>query len=243
MAKKAQNPQQAQGEQLIQKCIYCCIRPAVNKEDVVAKGFFGKPRPRNPVKVPSCRECNAGRGDGGSRPLSEDEEYTRIVFCADEAGGGHPVAMSLVAGEISRSLDYSPKLRSMMAANLGLVTGRTSAGILVPNLPAINIRRDRVYRVLRKITRGMFYAATDQPLPPDWEVTVSERLDQKQFEQTRNGIDSLRVRTGWHGIGDTGVFCCSGGKEDPNSYQSVWLLLFYQKIAFATATAPPGSRA
>src|SRR3712207_4328016 len=55
-------------------CAYCGERPAVNKEHVVARGFFGKPYPGNLIVVPACRPCNAGTGDGGERPLSEDEE-------------------------------------------------------------------------------------------------------------------------------------------------------------------------
>src|SRR5262245_4067624 len=96
-------------------CIYCQARPAVNEEHVVAKCFFGGVAPKRYIKVPACRECNAGRGDGGDRPLSMDEEYVRTVMVMEKNASSHPVAAKLLKEEVQRSLLRRPKFLKRIA--------------------------------------------------------------------------------------------------------------------------------
>src|SRR5689334_9733821 len=94
----------------LQVCVYCQQRAADTVEHVVARCFFGSVPPKRAVKVPACRECNSGRGDGGIRPMTMDEEYVRTVLALEHRSSDHPVAMQLLSSEIPRSYDNSPAL-------------------------------------------------------------------------------------------------------------------------------------
>jgi hypothetical protein len=93
-------------------CIYCGVRRGKENEHVISKGFYSSP-PKKAITVPSCGNCNRGRGDGRLRPLSLDEEYMRTVLCMTEGAANHPVVNALLEGSITRSFRRRPRgLRS-----------------------------------------------------------------------------------------------------------------------------------
>ena len=87
-------------------CAYCGQRPGEDKEHVVGRVFYITP-PKTGVIVPSCADCNRGRGDGGIRDMHLDEEYMRNVLCIAEGTQFHPVATELSKTKVVRSFRRS----------------------------------------------------------------------------------------------------------------------------------------
>jgi hypothetical protein len=225
-------------------CAYCNERPAVNAEHVVARGFFPKPRPGGLVKVPACRECNAGRGDGASRNMSDDEEYAR-TFMASEAGASrHPDAKALIDGEIQRSIERSILANTgfayMVADSIKEVQAVNEYGIHLGNAQIINVETGRIVRVLTKITRGLFYHITKRPLPLQRRVFVSSPLNIEKFKTITALFARMPSRTGWKLYGNHQTFGFSGALwGDPAvSDVSMWMLVFYRRFIFYCDTAP-----
>src|SRR5438105_95235 len=173
-----------------QMCVYCHERLATTVEHVVAQGFFGSMQPKRAVKVPACRECNQGRGDGGPRPLTMDEEYVRTVLSTEARSLDHPVAAKLLANEIQRSFDKSPGLLRRIGSTLRRGDVKTSAGIIIPDVPLMTVEAARIVRVLQKITRGLFYAVNGRVLPRAVPVMVTVPLGASQFKMI-NGMMTL----------------------------------------------------
>src|SRR5687767_6921400 len=110
----------AEGPPPPQLCIYCQERTADTVEHVVARCFFGTMPPRCAIKVPACRECNEGRGDGNQRHMTLDEEYVRTIFANEVNSADHPVAKQLLLNEIPRSYDNSIGFLKLIGRNMKL---------------------------------------------------------------------------------------------------------------------------
>ena len=220
-------------------CAYCQERPGVTVEHVVARCFFGSVPPKRAIKVPACRECNEGRGDGGQRPLTMDEEYVRTVLALEHRSSDHRVAANLLTNEIPRSYDNSPGLLRRIAHRMSVVDATARGGIIVPSVPLITVETDRLIRVLKKIARGLFYAVNERPLPQDCPVTCSPRLDAEKLAEISRRMDGLKRTTRWWNIGEEGGFRFRCAMEHEHSTRSLWLLIFYDSVAFGVHTVPP----
>jgi hypothetical protein len=186
------------------------------------------------ITVPTCRECNSGRGDGVDRDMALDEEYTRTILCMMEGATRHPVANQLLHEKVFKSFALRPGLRQSLAKTMELVTGRTETGILVPNVPTFQVDWTRVNRVLRKIGKGLFYQFMHRPLPTDAVVEVWPFLDQPTFEIFAKIImDASHV--GPFVLGDRTVIF-AGGRNTPDAVETAWLVNFYQMFGACVYT-------
>ena len=225
-------------------CSYCCQRLAVNREHVIARGFFPKPRPSGLPCVPACRECNAGRGDGEATDLSVDEEYVRTMMCAEVEASRHPDAMKLITNEIARSVNRSLLANTgfarMLADSLQVATATNDFGIVLGRVGLMNISVPRIVRVLQKITRGLFYYVHNRPLPPAVRPWVSATLSQERAIPIRDLMGRMKHRTGWHCHGNLKTVCWYGATwGDPTtSTQFMLLTVFYSRFVFYTDTVP-----
>jgi hypothetical protein len=237
--KRAQNLRR--GKPPTPLCIYCQKRPAVEEEHVIAKGFFGTIPPKCYVKVPACKQCNSGRGDGQPRPMSMDEEYTRTVMANEERAAEHPVAAALLAGEIPRSYENSPAFRDRIAGAMSIGEVRTPQGIIIPNQMTMKVETGRVARVMQKITRGLFYDLHKRPLPVGWPVHVSSPPKVSDIVPVKELMDRCKHKTPVINVGDEKAFMFRGATPDPDQNISVWFLVFYRSIVFVTDTVkrPP----
>jgi hypothetical protein len=225
-------------------CVYCSQRAAVNREHVIARGFFPKPRPGGLPSVPACRECNAGRGDGGTTDLSADEEYVRTVMSAEVGATRHPDAIKLMTNEVTRSVNRSVLANTgfarMLADSLEVATARNDLGIILGQVGLMHVSVPRIVRVLQKITRGLFYYVHNRPLPPAIRPWVSATLSQQRAIPIRGLMDLMKHRTGWRCYGNQKTVCWYGATwGDPaTSTQFMLLTVFYSRFVFYTDTVP-----
>jgi hypothetical protein len=204
-------------------CVYCGIRPAVDREHVIARCIFDVV-PDPPIIVPTCVECNSGRGDGVDRKMSMDEEYMRQVLGAMQGVEDHPVGRKLVEGPVRRCFDHSPALAVKFLKTTSRVWARNQQGILSPALTWVP-EWHRIERVLRKIVKGLFFHFMKRRLLSDSVIKVKAQLNQElQYLILKTVMDLSHI--GPLELGN-GAVIIVGGRAAAEADDTVWLLHFY----------------
>jgi hypothetical protein len=191
-------------------------------------------RPSDLITVPSCAGCNQG--------ASQDDDYFRLVLTIKHDAGDHPEAKG-AAAKAMRGLarPQARGFRQSLFQSLTPVEVFSSGGIYLGNAGGYNIDLNRLSRVVRRITTGLFYHEFGAPLPTTHEATAwcedgLRRLD----GETRKGLQGMcaTVQCGPGGTIGEGVFTYwfQRTAEEPNT--SMWVMIFYGHVGFISMTAP-----
>jgi hypothetical protein len=224
----------------LEKCVYCLERAATTREHIIARGFFHKQPPHH-LTVPTCAQCNSGTGDGIDRPMAMDEEYVRTVFCLHAGSQRHSVADAIVWDKIARSFERRPGgLVKSLVESLSPAAFQHN-GIIIPNQSTMGVDGARVGRVLRKITKGLYYHHNDVPLPLNCEVFASFPLPPEEFYQWM-AVFRLCSSTGPYKF-PGGEFGYMGMRDPSNHSTSLWLMTFYDRLPCLTITAHRNKKA
>lgn len=204
-------------------------------DHIPPKLLFSRPLPNNLITVPACNKCN--------NKASKDDEYFRLVLQAREEVEGHPDVIKC-RGAFFRSLQ-KPEAKGMRSSFLRSIVPAehiTPSGIFIKDTLAIVTETERVFRVVARIIRGLFYEKKRRVLPGGYEVVVSNdhTVDKLPADQKagfyENCVKRLLIMPPTC-IGN-GVFSYRFGtyKNDPN--ETCWLLMFYEKLGFYCVTCP-----
>jgi hypothetical protein len=218
-------------------CAYCGIRAAAEKEHVVAKVFYVDP-PKEGVTVPTCSECNRKLGDDGPRDLHLDEEYVRNVLCIAEGMQNHPVAAALSAGKVVRSFRRSIGLAKSVLDVTAFTQFKTEEGLFEPySSPFFYPDWRRIQRVLRKITKGLYFWAFDKRLPENYVVLANPTVRPHELPMLMERLDAIGP-FGPRSLDEYGVFTFMAAMEKGNTARTQWLMRFYDWAVFHTWTLP-----
>lgn len=180
------------------ECVYCEAVGVVEKEDVIPKCLFPKPRPNNLVKVPSCRACNAAK--------SKDDDYLRDLLVSDISTGSHPVAQSLFHKKMLSSVRQNSSDFARIAKSEGeLAPYRTQGGLYLGKAFSVPIDEARLNRIFATIVRGLYFKANGVRIPGTYVFDV-RRIDMLAFNQYWPQLSKIGFN-GPHQIGN-GVFTC-----------------------------------
>ena len=190
-------------------------------EHVVARVFFDT-LPKDMITVPSCHECDAGRGDGGPRDFHLDEEYMRNVLCLKTDLDTNAAATALVKGKVIPSIARSHTMQQWTVSTTHQVLQQTTSGILVPRL-AYTVDLSRIERVIRKIIRGLYFAKERTALPLDVEIAVKAELSQDEFDHY---LGQYSDPDQWFGVGKN-IFLYKAMRSPERPYETGWLMIWY----------------
>ena len=192
--------------------------------------------PKYAITVPSCSRCNRGRGDGGARDLHLDEEYMRTILCLAEGPQDHPVVNALLTGKVARSFRRrSGGLRGNVVKATGF-TERGKDGVFEAySSPFIRPDFSRFQRVLRKITKGLYYRVTNKALPDDYVVLANPTVRPREVATLMESLRSDGALE-FQPADEYEVFkFMSALKGDA---RTEWLMQFYKWAVFHTWTLP-----
>jgi len=224
-------------QQEAQLCIYCGIRPAIENEHVIGNVFYIQ-RPKKAITVPSCSACNRGRGDGGMRDLHLDEEYMRTILCMAEGCENHPVVIALLEGNIARSFRRRHRgLRQRVLRSIRQTERLSASGVFQPySSPFVRPDFSRFQRVLRKITKGLYYHVLEKALPSDYQVLVNPAIKPREVPIL---IEKLQAK------GDPSEFQAADEYDVfkfmfriVSDSRTEWLMRFYDWAVFHSWTLP-----
>jgi hypothetical protein len=214
-------------------CAYCNYRTANSREHVFAKGLF-IPTPNPPIIVPACSECNSGYGDGCHRKMTLDEEYFRQVLVMVEGAERHPVAAKILYGPAQRVFSRSPGLRLsfLKATREELVLNES--GELIETASFVP-EWERVQRVLKKITRGLFYHHMQRAMNVETALTVRCPIDEQAFANVIRELQDFS-HVGPIGLGEQGAVIYVGARSSEQSDDTMWLFNFYRVFSVYAMT-------
>ncbi|MGB2762131.1 MAG: hypothetical protein WBC21_01165 [Minisyncoccales bacterium] len=197
-------------------CIYCG-KPAEDEDHIPSRNLYkGIIKNINPIKVPSCRNCN--------NSFSKDEVYFRDLISSLRYEQSI-TATCLFDSVIKRSIIKKPGLAKKMFNQMSLVNFYSKGGIYLGRKTAIKIDHKRVFNVLDKYIKGLFYHHFGQAILNDW--IISHHWLTPQFE--KRVIDILK-KLKWKRV-QKNVFVY-GYNFVPNTYQSIWCLVFFGQPIF-----------
>lgn len=200
-------------------CVFC-QKSAETKDHVPSKLIFPKPRPDNLVTVPACFNCNNSSG--------KDEEYFLATFMFSDAGTSE-AGKKLWNQKLNRMYDKNIGLRGKIAQNIESAKEiYTPTGIYLGKRMILNLDEERVYKVIRKIVRGLYYLEYQEVMP------VSQDLD-CLFIQTQEHFDAAKESAGELRSGSKvwdGIFRYSHNRIEEGRLGSIWLLEFYNFATF-----------
>jgi hypothetical protein len=216
-------------------CTYCGSGENLTDDHVPPKNVFPKPRPSDLVTVPACKKCN--------EDISEDEEYFRLKLCLSEQVGNSPDARKN-REVILRSLKRpeATGFKQSFLSDIRSIWHRTPAGIYRGKRLAFEVDLHRIFRVVEKSVRGLFFHETGNRLHPSYMVNIhsNETLEECSAELLEELKQTIRIPLAQLSprIIGNGVFSyrCHITKEDP--FFSVWSLTFYEQVSFLCLTGP-----
>lgn len=203
----------------------------MERDHVPPKNLFPEPRPSDLVTVPSCRTCNA--------TASKDDEYFRLVTSIRYDIAKHPDAAGVWPTSL-RGLRRPEHLalRKTFLRGVRRVEVRTPAGLYLGKAGAYDVDLGRLNRVATRVVRGLFFHHMGYRLPDSCGVDArcTDGIDSTQadvIEMIRNWVGICRTQQPI--VKGQGTFrywyrFVDDQAAHPNS--SVWLLLFYDTVAF-----------
>lgn len=126
-----------------------------------------------------------------------DEEYMRTTLAA-QGYGNSLVARQVWEGAIKRSFTYRPQgLKARLAQALTTVEIRTPAGIIAGHLPGIKVDGSRARRVLRKISKGLYFQDCGTRLNDDDLILFRDGGARMNFEMITRGWPEVDMGEGF----------------------------------------------
>lgn len=222
-------------------CAYCGKRRAVSVDHVPPKNLFPRPRPDNLITVPACRQCH-------SDACSQDDQYFCLTLTVSEQTGDHPGAREVRENALrSLSRPEATGFRRSFVAGTGHVPALSPAGLFIGMRLAYSVDLSRLFRVVERVVRGLYYHETRHALPEDHDVVVASNetfIDlpvEKLNEYNRTVIEPLAqlpART----IGSRVFWYRYARFQQDDVVLSAWALTFYAGISFLALTGPKSYR-
>jgi hypothetical protein len=116
------------------------------------------------------------------------------------------------------------------------------SGLYIGKAPAFNVDLTRIFRVVGRTVRGLFFEQTKRRLDPSYDVmahsndTLSEQAPAYLEELTRVILTPLSNRPARVIGNEVFVYRYAITSEDPDA--SAWALTFYRKLPFLALTGP-----
>jgi len=209
-------------------CTYCLAVEALTDDHIPPACLFGTPRPPGLITVPSCPTCN--------QLGSKDDEYFKLVLAVRRDISKHPVIERIRPGAL-RSLERS---EAHWFARAFISTFRVarfpgSQGIPEKRL-TYDVDLDRLYRVISRTTQGLYFHAVGKPV--DRACSVYAVGDEQILALGDDSVARIRQEFAGaptHNFGE-GVFTVQGLRNQEDQRESLWLMLFYGRVPFLSAT-------
>jgi len=215
------------------KCVYCLSNKDLTKDHIPPKSLFAKPRPSNLISVPSCEKCRA--------KTPNDDEYFKNSLIMRDVVKNHPDVKTLLNSTI-RSYKKIGKWKYMLdlLKRTGSIERKSKAGLFLGSRLGVEVDLNRIYNVVNRVIRGLYYYETGDILPTNIEIRsrITEDFDKNTFSILKKGIiDPLLNRSSPQVIGNN-AFSYIYHIRKENKYISAWVTEYYGKIDFFSMTAP-----
>jgi hypothetical protein len=222
---------------MVQLCVLCNLAPATTVEHVPAKLFFDTPLPNNLITVPACGTCNNGS--------QHDDEYLRaflMLLRAESPSGAMEKVRQRVARQLHRPGHGGLLARFQAASTLSWI--KTADDEMVPEVTT-NPDGKRLFDVLTKYVRGLYFHIHGVPLPTDAVFSI-ERLFNRAtrsaefWEPLLNAAQYASAGTTF-ATGSRSEFRCSHRAFPVPPLMEIMVLEFYEVFPYVAMIFTPGT--
>jgi hypothetical protein len=229
------NNQHTEQRDLLKTCVFCGKTGDVTDDHIPPKNIFPPPRPSNLITVPACQKCNSS--------TSKDEEYFRLKLCMSQEVGDHPEARKN-RDIIFRSLyrKEAKGLKNSFVQDVRKVQLRTSGGLYLGKRYIFDVDLKRIFNVVEKIVRGLYYHEKGYKLDDGCEVDVHS--NDTLMDNSPEVLEDIKEKiltplsSKIPVILGTQTFSYRFQIMDEDPRFSVWLLTFYGNVSFLSLTGP-----
>ncbi|NQU43767.1 hypothetical protein HQ520_10820 [bacterium] len=225
---------QKKGVQKSGVCAYCGKCAKLTRDHIPPDSLFPGPKPSTLITVPCCEKCRES--------TLKDDEYFKVAMTLREDTVENP-DVKLLIKSVLRGL-ARPEGRSLSHALLGSmhrVNLITRSGIYTGTRQAYSVEFERLYRVIDRISRGLYWRSVRCPvpgthfvesfqfwpgvdvLPEDFRKEIWDYLRAHKPERVGNTVFSLWEHTPME-------------REDIR----VFLMCFYERVFFIGYVWPKG---
>jgi hypothetical protein len=195
------------------------------------------PKPRSPVIIHACRECNGIKAG--------DDSYMRDAIAMDEACAGVPIVQKLLAGQIARSIAKNRSEVTKALRRRGMyLPERSDDGRDLGYRLSVPIHNRRFERWSEMIARGLYFAHMQERLPDEYEFDVVRIKDSglqplyDEFQAT--GATTYGMVHPDEGIED--IVGWSFQVDSKDRHHATWIVWFYNRYMLMISCQPPGLR-
>jgi len=213
-------------------CYLCGNRPnESNKDHIFPKGLFNKPRPSNLPQLFTCKQCNNG--------LSHAEELFRVFLAsgmAYESNAGNRIWTERIRPDLKGK---RPLLKPLIRSMVKQARLANKSGDVVGHLHILEMNRDPINRVLRKIAKGLYYLDTQRVLPSEVEILVGydaekpERFISPPLDEAIRGAKKIE-------LGEGEVTYWRNTIKDKPEESLTWIRFYKDKMFLICTTSPQG---
>jgi hypothetical protein len=216
-------------------CVYCGGRDDLTDDHVPPECIFPKPRPANLVKVRGCKSCNCG--------ASKDDEHFRMMLCMSEEVGESTEAQKhwpVILRALRRP--QASGMKTALLRSMHPVGVMTPGGLFLGTQVGFNVSLERIFRVVKRIVRGLYFKERGQRLPEGYDVLV--HCDDTLISMPSAGLEHLHQRVLLPlaatdpKIIAAGVFFYRYLAAEDNPAASAWALTFYERKSFLATVGP-----
>jgi len=172
------------------------------------------------------------------RDLHLDEEYMRTILCMTEGCSNHPVVIELLEGNIARSFRRRHRgLRRNLLRSIQHTERLSTGGVFQPySSPFIRPDFSRFQRVLRKVTKGLYYHILEKPLSSDCRVLVNPTIKPREVPVLIEKLQAKGNRLEFQAADEYDVFKFMF--RIGNDSRTEWLMRVYDWAVFHSWTLP-----
>jgi len=208
------------------KCYICGSEPADTRDHLFPSGLFNRPLPTNLPTLPACTECN--------NALSSEEEQFRVFLAsgmAYENESGFRIWNERIRPDLK---GRRPRLKPLIRSYMRKARVLSESGALLGHAVILEIDREIINRVLRKIAKGLYYLDTGVILPENVQILIDyannkpERFISPPLDEAIKGAKKVE-------LGDSAVtYWRNTMKDDPTN--SITWIKFYEDKLFMICT-------
>lgn len=231
MPKALDIPQGPRVKKRIGQCVYCGEVRSLTDDHVPPQALWSKPRPRDLVVVPACRECNTA--------ASRDDEYFKTMLVLKEGSSRHSEAKA-VSDSVVRGLQKPRKagFRRTVLSSLQVRPLHSKGGVYLGRVPVFDVDLGRLDHVVARLTRGLYWHHFGERLPTDcevvaWSETGLSDVGSDALDQIR-AISSTLLAGEEHRLARDVLRYWYGATEVRDG--TVWLFEFYGDVRFLGVT-------
>ena len=215
----------------LEQCVYCGkTTEFIERDHVPPRCIFPKPWPNDFVTVPCCRKCH--------RATKLDDEYFKCVMVLrDDLKSDSRVAK--LQASVTRSLIRGRGAAKRIIDSARRVEVHSPTGIWLGKPLSFEPEVGRVTDVISRTVRGLLYHLKGERVPDTHQVWVV--WHDVLMEATQDYSDLIQhlinhaEHSEIHTIGDLFEYKYAVANDEP--WTTVWILGFFQRVAFVGMTA------